>query len=112
VTAPAGWYPDPDGSGGRRYFDGQTWTEHRAAAVEAPRLEATAAAPRTPGPNAKVIAGVIAAVVVLVVVGVAAVVLTRKADVGDTTVTTSGSATGRRGTDTGEPGRQRGPAGT
>lgn len=23
-----GWYPDP--SGGQRYFDGQTWTEHHA----------------------------------------------------------------------------------
>jgi hypothetical protein len=103
VTTPAGWYPDPDGSGGRRYFDGQSWTQHRAAAVEAPPLE-VAAAPRTAGRNGKVIAGVIAAVVVLVVVGVAAVVLTRKTDVGDTTVTggpadasaatTSQSATG------------------
>src|SRR3954471_19983772 len=104
VTTPAGWYPDPDGSGGRRYFDGQSWTEHRAAAVEAPPLEAATPAPRTSGPNGKVIAGVIAAVVVLIVVGLAAVVLTLKSDVGDTTVTrgpsdasaatTSQSATG------------------
>ncbi|HVC71446.1 MAG TPA: RDD family protein [Acidimicrobiales bacterium] len=27
--APAGWYPDPDGPGWRRYFDGTAWTEHR-----------------------------------------------------------------------------------
>jgi hypothetical protein len=104
VTTPAGWYQDPDGSGGRRYFDGQSWTEHRAAAVEAPQLEAATAAPRTSGPDGKVIAGVIAAIVVLVVVGLGAVVLTLKIHVGDTTVTrgpsdasaatTSQSATG------------------
>ena len=105
MTTPAGWYPDPDGSGGRRYFDGQSWTDHLAAgaAVEAPPLEAVAAAPRAAGPNGKVIAGVIAAVVGLVVVSVAAVVMTLKTDVGgstvthkpsDTSVVASGPATG------------------
>jgi hypothetical protein len=29
---PAGWYPDPAGTGGQRYFDGGRWTEHRSAA--------------------------------------------------------------------------------
>jgi hypothetical protein len=27
---PAGWFPDPSGSGSQRYWDGQQWTEHRA----------------------------------------------------------------------------------
>jgi hypothetical protein len=35
-TTPAGWYPDPDGSGGQRYWDGSIWTEHRSPAVSAP----------------------------------------------------------------------------
>jgi uncharacterized RDD family membrane protein YckC len=28
VGAPAGWYPDPVVTGGKRFFDGVTWTEH------------------------------------------------------------------------------------
>lgn len=32
---PAGWYPDPDGSGGQRYWDGDSWTEHLAPAAPA-----------------------------------------------------------------------------
>ena len=30
MTTPAGWYPDPSGQPGQRYFDGTNWTEHRA----------------------------------------------------------------------------------
>jgi hypothetical protein len=33
---PAGWYPDPDGSGGQRYWDGSGWTEHRSPATPEP----------------------------------------------------------------------------
>jgi Domain of unknown function (DUF4352)/Protein of unknown function (DUF2510) len=33
---PAGWYPDPDGSGGQRYWDGSQWTEHRSPAAPEP----------------------------------------------------------------------------
>jgi uncharacterized RDD family membrane protein YckC len=29
TSAPANWYPDPDGSGGQRYWTGSVWTEHR-----------------------------------------------------------------------------------
>jgi uncharacterized RDD family membrane protein YckC len=31
AAAPAGWYPDPGGSGGQRYFDGANWTGHLTA---------------------------------------------------------------------------------
>ena len=31
---PAGWYSDPDGSGGQRYWDGHGWTGHQTTAVE------------------------------------------------------------------------------
>lgn len=27
---PAGWYPDPDGGGQRRWWDGQEWTQYTA----------------------------------------------------------------------------------
>jgi hypothetical protein len=56
---PAGWYPDPDGSGGQRYWDGSVWTEHRAPAapppteptqsVEVPSSEQPTAIVRLPG---------------------------------------------------------------
>lgn len=33
MTSPAsGWYPDPSGSPGQRYFDGFDWTEDRQSA--------------------------------------------------------------------------------
>lgn len=41
---PAGWYPDPAGSGGERFWDGVAWSQStRAKAVPPPALE-------TPGP--------------------------------------------------------------
>jgi len=30
---PPGWYPDPGGSGGQRWWDGTRWSEHRAPAT-------------------------------------------------------------------------------
>lgn len=35
MSAPAGWYPDPDSPPSRRYWDGAHWTEHRQAPVSA-----------------------------------------------------------------------------
>jgi hypothetical protein len=108
VTTPAGWYSDPDGSGGQRYFDGQSWTEHRSpaapAAFEAPPLETMHAAPQRSGPGGKVIAGIVAAVAVLLVVGAAGVYMTLKADVGDASVTrTHSDASGQTSTAASEP---------
>src|SRR3954451_9620822 len=31
----AGWYPDPQGGGGQRYWDGAAWTEHVQPGAEA-----------------------------------------------------------------------------
>ena len=43
---PANWYPDPDGSGGQRYWDGTTWTQHRVPPPSPPPPWA----PRLPPP--------------------------------------------------------------
>ena len=45
MTTPAGWYPDPDGSGGQRYWDGSSWTEHRSPAAHEPTEPTTPAEP-------------------------------------------------------------------
>ena len=33
---PPGWYADPHGGGGQRYWDGERWTEHSTAPAVAP----------------------------------------------------------------------------
>ncbi|MFL6087872.1 MAG: MmpS family transport accessory protein [Mycobacterium sp.] len=33
-STPPGWYPDPEGGQGQRYFDGNKWTEHQSAAQQ------------------------------------------------------------------------------
>jgi hypothetical protein len=42
---PAGWYPDPDGSGGQRYWDGFAWIEHRSPGAHEPSEPTVAAEP-------------------------------------------------------------------
>ncbi|MCV7076888.1 DUF2510 domain-containing protein [Mycobacterium szulgai] len=37
TAPPAAWYPDPDGSGGQRYWDGEHWTKHRRPDPSVPR---------------------------------------------------------------------------
>ena len=47
--APAGWYPNPDGKGGLRYWDGQRWTEHtHGASLEIVDQHAAAAPAEEP----------------------------------------------------------------
>jgi uncharacterized protein YxjI len=59
---PAGWYPDPSGSGASRWWDGQTWTEHlsqpapareqvAAQAVAAPAVQRQSPGPGAGGPS-------------------------------------------------------------
>lgn len=84
MTTPAGWYPDPEGSGGQRYWTGESWSDHRAPHAEMPA--AAQAAPKS-GLDPKVIIGLAAAAVALVIVGVVAVVLTLRTDTGTDAVT-------------------------
>jgi hypothetical protein len=49
---PAGWYPDPDGSRGQRYWDGSAWTEHRSP--EPARAAGSAEPPGSEQPTAVV----------------------------------------------------------
>ena len=78
VTAPAGWYPDPDGSGGQRYFDGQAWTDHRHAQAGAVELGVAAPPAKRKALDTKVIVGLAAAaVIVAAVLGIGAFVTLR-----------------------------------
>src|SRR5260370_41851998 len=46
---PAGWYPNPNGAPGQRYFDGRDWTPyHRAAPDQADPTSPPASAPARP----------------------------------------------------------------
>ncbi len=42
-TPQAGWYPDPNDASQQRYWDGNAWTEHTAAAT--PQAPAASSAP-------------------------------------------------------------------
>jgi Protein of unknown function (DUF2510)/Domain of unknown function (DUF4352) len=45
---PAGWYPDPDGAGGQRYWDGSAWTEHRSPGAPPAPLDEPEPGPTAP----------------------------------------------------------------
>lgn len=45
-VSPAGWYPDPSGVAGQRYFDGQQWTDQFA-----PQQQVMPSALVVDGPN-------------------------------------------------------------
>lgn len=60
----AGWYPDPDGKGGQRYFDGTNWGP---AAPSAPTL--TSAQPKKSGSGGKVLAVVVGIFFLLFLIG-------------------------------------------
>lgn len=40
---PAGWYPDPDNASSLRFWDGEVWTDHRAALLSAAATPAVCA---------------------------------------------------------------------
>jgi hypothetical protein len=86
VTTPAGWYPDPEGSPGQRFWSGDAWTDHYAPDAPPGVVGATHTTSR--GPDKRLLIGLAAAAVVVLIVGaVVAVVLTMKNDAGDITVT-------------------------
>jgi hypothetical protein len=59
APSPAGWYPDPTGSGGQRYWDGTAWTPHYSVHmdVSGPPLYGTQHAPVAPQPAGVVVTG-------------------------------------------------------
>ena len=48
---PPGWYPDPSGAAGTRWWDGQGWTEHVQQAAPPPSSSLPPAGPPAGGPS-------------------------------------------------------------
>jgi len=64
VTAPAGWYPDPQAPPGHfRYWDGARWTTHRSAPAVPPPYGALGTAPGSASKSRAWLGWVVAAVV-------------------------------------------------
>ena len=85
MTTPAGWYPDPEGAGGQRFWNGDAWTDHRAPDAPPGVVGATHTTSR--GPDRRLLIGLAAAVVVVLIVGGVVAVVLMKNDAGDITVT-------------------------
>jgi Domain of unknown function (DUF4352)/Protein of unknown function (DUF2510) len=68
MTTPAGWYPDPSGYGGHRYFDGKQWTSHYAppVGIAGPRPIPRPHQPMSTGSKMAVCGGAVAAVVLCI----------------------------------------------
>ena len=47
---PAGWYPNPSGAPGQRYFDGREWTAHHRGTPQQPMPVSPAPLPHPPPP--------------------------------------------------------------
>ena len=69
MQPPAAWYPDPNGTGDWRWWDGQSWTHH----VEAPAFAPVAPEPALP--RAWRLAGLVALFVLVVAVTAATLTL-------------------------------------
>jgi len=67
TQSPAGWYPDPEGTGQQRYWDGTTWTANYAPAATPPQPGAPVVVKKGHGCLYSIL-GAIAAVAILIVV--------------------------------------------
>ncbi|MDG2026887.1 MAG: DUF2510 domain-containing protein [Acidimicrobiales bacterium] len=59
----SGWYPDPDGPAGERYWNGSTWTDERRVAGPPPP---PGMAPRSGGHNSSAITALVLSILGLV----------------------------------------------
>lgn len=70
IPLPPGWYPDPSGAPGKRYFDGRDWTVYLADPHGAPRTPITPWPTRRRIPTWCWIAIVVVPVVIVAIVGI------------------------------------------
>jgi hypothetical protein len=91
MTTPAGWYPDPGGSGQQRYFDGAQWSAHYAPAPPGYGFAPPAPpAPPTKSGGSRTVLKIAALIGVLVLFGIIANI-----DTGDKDSTASSTSSTR-----------------